>query len=108
MRSQSPARAPAWLATGVGAWGLICLAGPVSADPQVPPECRIRLNATIDWVEQQANEARISAPVVAATFLRARDLCRTGEAAEAFSFCDDVIEMLSHSSLEGSEMNFDP
>ena len=78
------------------------------ADPKVAPECRIRLDATINWVQQQANESRISAPIVAASFLRARDLCRTGKAAEAFAFCDDLIEMLSHSSIEGSEMNFDP
>jgi hypothetical protein len=108
MRSQSPALALAWFTTGLGAWGLICLAGPASADPRVAPECRIRLDAAINWVEQQVNEPRISAPVVATTFLRARDLCRRGEASEAFSFCDDVIEMLSHSSLDGSEMAFDP
>jgi hypothetical protein len=80
----------------------------VSAHSEATPECRIRLDATINWVQQQANDSRISAPVIAVTFLRARDLCRVGNAAEAFPFCDDVIEMLSHNSLEGGETDFDP
>src|SRR6476619_3991417 len=108
MRSKFLTWSHRWLPACVGICGVLCLPGRVNAEPLASEQCRIRIEAASNFVEQQGGGPRISAPIIAAAFLKARELCRVGKAVEALAFCEDVIEILSHSSRDQGGGIYDP